>query len=136
MSEFSEQNPLEQLKKMNAQERIEFFRGRTSDFSTQVSHILDQYLTCSEEQKESILHAFQQRVEDYFAYPNGSHGGGPFDHLPQIGRRLITQEQYETLSMAAAALAATMIDKAGFKTYAQGAYAALGQMSAKQYTKS
>lgn len=120
---------------MSAQERVEYFRGKVADYNTRVETGFERAvgkIDPSDPARDEVLRAFQLRVEDNLSAPGASHGGGALDHLPQMGRQVITEEQYQTLQREALAVAASIIDASGHSDYARGAWAKLGRMSSSE----
>lgn len=131
-----EQVPLqERLRAMNAGEKVQFFRGIVSDYSTRLDKVIAKKFAKAENMdaatRERLLDAFQKRVEDFLANPGAEHGGSALDHLPQTG--LLSQEQYNDLHGAAAAMAAEIMKAAGAEQEANAAYASFGRIMAKQH---
>lgn len=128
----------EQLENMSAQERIEFFRGQIPNYSTRVNTVIDTKFAKAKniepQAREKVLTAFQNRVEDFLASPAVEHGGSGLDHLSEAG--LVSEDQYDDLYATAAALAAEIMNEAGFKEEANYAYASFGKVMAKKHLQS
>ncbi len=132
---------LENLRGMRPDDRINFLRGANPDYESMTAKVVDEVLAKSDEEeearyvparKEEVLAAFRQRVNSHLHCPGISEGGSALDHLPQIGRRLITDRQYHTLNAKAAGIAGQFIQNAGYSDFARGAFEQYGRLMAKQ----
>lgn len=95
-------------------------------------HAVDSFLRIPDpETKDVVVKAFLARVEDHLNRPGECFGGGPLDHLPQLGIEGITQETYEGLNAAAAGLAGKIIRDSGFPELARKAFAYASQVNAR-----
>ncbi len=131
----------ETLRSMRPDDRISFLRGRNPYYESMTAKVVDTTLANSDEEedakyvparREEVLTAFRQRVNSHLHCPGISEGGSALDHLPQIGRRLITNKQYQKLNALAAGLAGYFIKTAGYDDFAKGAFEQYGRLMAKQ----
>lgn len=116
------------LREMAPDERIQYLIERSSPqygsaiYRLRGIHAVDSIVRIADpEAKRVVVKAFLQRVDDHLNQPGGVSGGGPLEHLPQLGIGGITQSTYEELNAAAAGLAAAIIRDAGFPDRAKGA---------------
>ena len=117
------------LGEMAPDERIQYLidksfpqYGRTI-YRLRVRHAIDPVLRIIDPKAKDVVEkAFLARVEDNLNQPGEVFGGGPLDHLPQLGIGGITQETYERLNAKAAGLAGAIIRDAGFPGHAKKAF--------------
>lgn len=108
----------EQLMEMTADDRIAYLRGSMPHYEAKIDQVLDA-LVENGSANERIRSAFQRRVEDHFCQPGGIFGGSALDHLPQgYPTSTIMQTEYNQLYAAAAGLAASLLQKCGFREQA------------------
>ena len=123
----------EALLKMLPDDRINFLKGSTDDYSKKLEKVVDGVVRSDElddAKREMIVRAFMHRVQDHLNSPGTDQGGCDFDHLPQLG--IISEEQYFLLNASAAGLAGKMIEEAGFPEMARFAYQKYGKMMARR----
>ena len=129
--------PKPNLDQMSAQERVEYFRGKDPNFGARVERAFETAvgkLDPTDPVRAEVLEAFQHKVEAHLATPGAAAGGSGLEHLAQMGKQRITEDQYQRLRRSATAVAAEIIKEAGESQYARGAYRELGELVASEWT--